>query len=887
MSLETDIEKAQRITRGEDGTPQDLLALAKRLKNENYFGLAWRVIECMKIDASHPLWKMSRQQMAICIYKDPDLPSDERLDFALEVLRSCENLSTTTDRETLGITGGAYKRMWEEDGQRANLEKSLSFYRRGHESPEKDQDGYCGINAAFLLDLIASKEREGGNEAIAAERVAQAREIRATITAAVEPRVKDSGAWWQYATLAEASVCVGDLSKMQGWLALAAQCSPREWELESMVRQLATLARLQSDQIGDGGVYRREAERMLQEALHLSEAAVRSGAIGKVGLALSGGGMRAALYHIGVLARLAELGVLRHLDVISCVSGGSIAGAYYYLKLKQLIESKADAEITRADYMKLVAEMADEFMAGVQQNIRTRVAASFRVNLRMIFSDTYSRTERAGELYEEYLYQQITKSDEPILLRNLLICPKGEKRDFRPKYDNWRRANKVPILVLNATTLNTGHKWQFTSTFIGEPPRPRNGGIDSIYRLRRMYISADAKKNEAPGDYPNVRLGLAVGSSAAVPGLFEPITLKNLYRDRTVRLADGGVHDNQGLASLFEQSCKVVLVSDASGQMKATDTPSRGIFGVLKRADDVLQARLREAQYAELAARRRSGLLQGSMFIHLTKDLVGDDVDWIDCDDPARKTTPPALTPYGVDRTIQRQLAEVRTDLDSFTDAESYALMMSGYLMTVHDFNADNVPTLAKDAVPDERTWKFFGARAALTKSDVEENRRMTTLLSISDRLAFKIWYQKPWLKRSGLAMLGALMVAGAWLTYLRWDKAAVSVTYGAIGTFVLGLIATKLGLAALKYLDVRKTVGDIVLGVSLATLGTVLARLHLHVFDPLFLRMGRWAPADVPAERLAIATAGPTLPVAGDAPKARPDIMPPQPAAQNEIKKP
>jgi predicted acylesterase/phospholipase RssA len=59
-----------------------------------------------------------------------------------------------------------------------------------------------------------------------------------------------------------------------------------------------------------------------------------SGSVGKVGLALSGGGMRAALCHIGVLARLAELDALRHIDVISCVSGGSIVGAYYYMKLK-------------------------------------------------------------------------------------------------------------------------------------------------------------------------------------------------------------------------------------------------------------------------------------------------------------------------------------------------------------------------------------------------------------------------------------------------------------------------------------------------------------------------------------------------------------------------
>ena len=69
--------------------------------------------------------------------------------------------------------------------------------------------------------------------------------------------------------------------------------------------------------------------------------------MGKVGLALSGGGYRASLFHIGVLARLAECNVLRRVEVLSCVSGGSIVGAYYYLKLRQLLQEKPDAEVDR------------------------------------------------------------------------------------------------------------------------------------------------------------------------------------------------------------------------------------------------------------------------------------------------------------------------------------------------------------------------------------------------------------------------------------------------------------------------------------------------------------------------------------------------------------
>ncbi|HVD49595.1 MAG TPA: patatin-like phospholipase family protein, partial [Gaiellaceae bacterium] len=59
----------------------------------------------------------------------------------------------------------------------------------------------------------------------------------------------------------------------------------------------------------------------------------------KLGLALSGGGHRAAFFHIGVLACLAELGLLRLVQVISTVSGGSIVGALYYLHVKNLLEA--------------------------------------------------------------------------------------------------------------------------------------------------------------------------------------------------------------------------------------------------------------------------------------------------------------------------------------------------------------------------------------------------------------------------------------------------------------------------------------------------------------------------------------------------------------------
>jgi len=48
----------------------------------------------------------------------------------------------------------------------------------------------------------------------------------------------------------------------------------------------------------------------------------------RIGLALSGGGFRAAAFHLGVFRKLESMGILWKVDLLTCVSGGSIAGAF-------------------------------------------------------------------------------------------------------------------------------------------------------------------------------------------------------------------------------------------------------------------------------------------------------------------------------------------------------------------------------------------------------------------------------------------------------------------------------------------------------------------------------------------------------------------------------
>jgi predicted acylesterase/phospholipase RssA len=837
----------------------DILELAKGLKKEKAFGYARKLLamarESFGQETDPQLRLKFAQEHALCTYKDPDLPVSDRLDRALQILNGADDLAETKNQETLGLAGAIFKRKWEVGGRKIHLERSLYYYLRGYQQGPAGDFGYTGINAAYVLDQLAGLEAgqaqsAGMSSEAADERRTQAKDIREKL-GAVLPAMADqedglNRNYWFLSTIAEAFFGVPDYAKAGEWLKKAAALPDvPEWELESTARQLASLARLQSQ--NDLQKVETGAWKVLEEFLGNRVQGVRTAFLGKVGLALSGGGFRASLFHIGVLAKLAELDMLRHVEVVSCVSGGSIIGAHYYLKVRELFERKGDSEIDRNDYVKLVQETCREFLAGVQTNIRTRVAAEFLTNLRMIFLPDYSRTMRAGELYEEKIYAEVKDGEEtrPRWLNDLFIQPVDEGERFAPKHDNWRRRAKVPILILNATALNTGHNWQFTASWMGEPPSGIDTAIDANYRLRRMYYG------DAPAPFNRIRLGHAVAASACVPGLFEPIVLPNLYERKadppdaaeaiTVRLVDGGVHDNQGIMSLLEQDCNAVLVSDASGQMSDDNNPSKGVVGVPLRSNSILMARVREAEYRELEARRQSGVLRNLMFIHLKKDLAVKPVDWIGCQDPSEFNRNPDSaagqdkTPYGVLKTVQERLAAIRTDLDSFCDAEAFALMTSGYRMAEHELQKQFADfPLSTEGTPQ---WEFLAVEESMKEPPKSE--RLLKLLSVGSQQAFKIWRLSTPMKIiawvSGVLAL-VLLLWACW----KWSAVAL-ITLGTIGSTVAVLIAGAIfGKTVMRVVRYRDTLTEIAIGIGMSLFGWILARIHLHVFDRWYLRAGR-----------------------------------------------
>lgn len=602
-----------------------------------------------------------------------------------------------------------------------------------------------------------------------------------------------------------------------------------------------------------------EAWQALIEFLGQDATAVRSLFLGKMGLALSGGGFRASLYHIGVLAKLAELDLLRHVEVLSCVSGGSIVGVHYYLELRRLLdkdkEKKPDHDVSRDDYVSIVQRMVDDFLAGVQENPRVRILADPVANLKMLFSSSYSRTQRLGELYEEQIYSRIKDGevDKERWLNGLYIQPVEKPNGFLPRRDNWAREAKIPELILNATTLNSGHNWQFTASWMGESPVMINRDIDTNKRYRRMYYL------EAPDQHKQIRLGYAVGASSCVPGLFEPLVMNNLYPATTVRLVDGGVHDNQGAASLLEQDCNVILVSDASGQMGTVDDAGGEIVKPLLRSNSVMMHRVRDAEHQDLKARERGSLLQGLMYLHMKQGIDAENVDWQQCEEPPESSPHRAsiVTPYGIRKDIQELLAGMRTDLDSFSDREAYALMTSGYRATDLGVKGLKGYPMSQPPVADWKVLKIEGAMKEIHR-DPGEYREMMRHLGVSTMTFFKIWKLSRPLQVTALA-LGATLLGGifwAWWSHPGFkpfealfttlaEQLTINHIMSALVLLTIGfLLVALLGAGSAKRIQRltqwRDTLSRIGVGLGVGLFGWIFVCVHLRLFDRLFLRKGR-----------------------------------------------
>lgn len=568
-----------------------------------------------------------------------------------------------------------------------------------------------------------------------------------------------------------------------------------------------------------------------------------------MGLALSGGGFRAAFFHLGVLARLAETGLLRQVEVISTVSGGSIIGALYYLHVKDLLENVDERSVDDSDYVDIVARIERNFFANVAKHIRARAYANLAKNVKMARAN-YSRSDRIGELYDETFYRPAwerpshgsarSRAGKLIEMRELLVAPHGRDGEFKPLEENEHRETPVPILLLNATSLNTGHSWRFEAVGMGEDPRSSDAWaqIDKHTRFRTTRYDQIARHQST------FELGIAVAGSACVPALFQPLAVSGLFElpgdgpdDIRVQLVDGGVHDNQGVCGLIDTNCRRMIVSDASGQMLEDEDPSTHIPAVGGRASSVQGDRVREEQMIGVWKTPPVAVM------HLRKGLPARVLS------PLGSTGAPVEAPvelgaisYGVDATVKDGLARVRTDLDSFTEVEAWSLARYGYVMASAEIAG--VAGIRELARPDplSNAW-LFDADPRLAERMATPNATYLKHLRVARSRFFKLIL----LDRAALA--GAVLLVLALLALVGWGIYAargafaheipvwVSLAAAALGAAIAALYMTRARAGAVRFL--ADLIFTVVLPVLLAPLLFVVSWITLLV-NPLFLRAGR-----------------------------------------------
>jgi NTE family protein len=569
----------------------------------------------------------------------------------------------------------------------------------------------------------------------------------------------------------------------------------------------------------------------------------------KLGLALSGGGFRASLFHIGVLARLAELDLLRHVQVLSTVSGGSIIGAAYYLKVKQLLENRRPDKRAPSPeaYVTIVREIEKDFLEGVQQNPRMSALLDPLKNAMMLLNDDYSRSDRMAELYQQHFYMKTWLEMYPdhkgdIRLKDIKITPTGCERGFGVREYNKTEDHKIPILALNATTLNTGAPWVFAASYVG---LANDLGDNAGRPYSRLWFDDGSLPPKVRDKLDTINLADAVAASACVPVLFTPLAIHDLYtedgKEVVVELVDGGVYDNQGMETLFSENCTHIICSDAAGQLQSQRTPNSAAAGVATRSNDILMERVRGELIEELDYREKTGTIQEHAFWHL-RDKFPETAHFPCFSGPNDRSD-------GKSNGEIYLLSALRTDLDAFSDIEACALMYDGYCLC--DSKISGGAGLAGGP---PSGWGFLRVRELVRNNPA----KLIKHLNVGSNRAFKVFHL---LGYAGLLLAVLLVLA---LLALVWVVAGTGIYQSVleicellkspgslISVIVLGLLSW--ALPKLTHTPGLKFVLDLIRGwrsgkalgliypvAVLGAVGSLVAFIHTKVFDRLFLKLGK-----------------------------------------------
>ena len=338
----------------------------------------------------------------------------------------------------------------------------------------------------------------------------------------------------------------------------------------------------------------------------------------RLGLALSGGGFRTTLYHLGIVRYLRDAGQLPQVTDITAVSGGSILAAHLVLNWDRYCGDDEQ-----------FADAAAEVVRFVKYDVRNRIVRRLPMQFPLRILAKLSRRPVRGltpNAILEHYYRTMLYGD-----RCLYELP------------------EQPMLHILATNVSTGGLSVFNRSGLFLQERQATGG-SSFQHIPGQLASL-----------PHV-----VGASSAFPGFFPPVEIT--AADLGVRegqyptkwFTDGGVYDNLSMRAFswlklqggeFDQ----ILVSDAGKPFQILSDASLGVLGQSVRATDILWDRVWQLE------RENFGQQPGFIFLPITMrvELAED---------------PTALHPV-----VQAEVQSIRTDLDRFSDAEINALAQHGY----------------------------------------------------------------------------------------------------------------------------------------------------------------------------------------------------------------
>lgn len=268
-----------------------------------------------------------------------------------------------------------------------------------------------------------------------------------------------------------------------------------------------------------------------------------------VGLALSGGGYRAAVFHLGSLWRLNELGWLKKLDEVTSVSGGSITAGWLGLQWKKL---KFGEDGVATNFVEEVVNPLREFCShGIE-------GEGFFCGL--------------TQPYRRKLFGKAT-------LQNLPSDKEG------------------PRFTIYATSLQTGVSVRFSHPYLADYELDKKIESPHIQLAKAVAASSAFPIFMAPVILrfkPSEWKDWDKKSKKDKKGnLLSRSQKKKLLS--TMVLTDGGVYDNLGLERVFDRY-STVLMSDAGAPFSVTP----GAFGlglnrfsILKRADSTITEQTR------------------------------------------------------------------------------------------------------------------------------------------------------------------------------------------------------------------------------------------------------------------------------------------------------